>query len=120
VSPLTGAGTLTSDNTGSSNVTRYLEGYVPYSGLNPNSPTQLQANGQMPDPLIPFYDPFDSGNPAVATPFNVQAGTTQGVWVNVSIPANQAAGSYAGTSRCGMEPCPLSMRVRSTAHTQTC
>jgi hypothetical protein len=97
VSPLTGAGTLTSDNTGSSNVTRYLEGYVPYSGLNPNSPTQLQANGQMPDPLIPFYDPFDSGNPAVATPFNVQAGTTQGVWVNLSIPPNQTAGSYSGT-----------------------
>ena len=63
VSPLTGAGTLTSDNTGKSNVTRYLEGYVPYSGLNPDVPTQVQANGQMPDPLIPFYDPYDSGNP---------------------------------------------------------
>ena len=97
VSPLTGAGTLTSDNTGTSNVTRYLEGYVPYSGLNPNAPTQVQANGQMPDPLIPFYDPYDSGNPAVGTPFNVQAGTTQGVWVNISIPASQAAGDYTGT-----------------------
>ena len=98
VSPLTGSSsTLTSDNTGTSNVTRYLEGYVPYSGLNPNAPTQVQANGQMPDPLIPFYDPYDSGNPAVATPFNVQAGTTQGVWVNISIPASQTAGSYTGT-----------------------
>ncbi len=97
VSPLTGAGTLTSDNTGNSNITRYLEGYVPYTGANPNAPPQLQANGQMPDPLIPFYDPYDSGNPAVATPFNVQSGTTQGVWVNISIPGNQAAGAYAGT-----------------------
>ena len=97
ISPLTGAGTLTSDNTGTSNVTRYLEGYVPYSGVDATQPAQLQANGQMPDPLIPFYDPYDSGNPAVGTPFNVQAGTTQGVWVNVSIPANQTAGAYTGT-----------------------
>ncbi|MGA9958176.1 MAG: glycoside hydrolase domain-containing protein, partial [Acidobacteriaceae bacterium] len=96
VSPLTGAGTLTSDNSGKSNVTRYLEGYVPYSGLNSTVPTQVQANGQMPDPLIPFYDPYDSGHPAVATPFNVQANTTQGVWVNVSIPADQRAGDYSG------------------------
>jgi hypothetical protein len=98
VSPLTGAGTtLTSDNTNNSNVNRYLEGYLPYSGVNVNLPAQLQANGQMPDPLIPFYDPYDSGNPAVATPFNVQAGNTQGVWVNISIPAGQAAGAYSGT-----------------------
>ncbi len=97
VSPLTGAGTLTSDNTGTSNVTRYLEGYIPYSGVDPTTPTQVQANGQMPDPLIPFYDPYDSGNPAVGTPFNVQAGTTQGVWVNISIPASQTAGAYTGT-----------------------
>jgi hypothetical protein len=96
VSPLNGAGTLTSDDTGTSDVTRSLEGYIPYSGLNPNSPTQVQANGQMPDPLIPFYDPYDPGSPGVATPFNVQAGTTQGVWVNVTIPANQRAGSYIG------------------------
>ena len=97
VSPLTGPGKLTSDNTGTSNVTRYLEGYVPYSGVNADAPPQVQANGQMPDPLIPFYDPYDPGNPAVATPFNVQAGTTQGVWVNITIPANQTPGDYAGT-----------------------
>jgi hypothetical protein len=96
VSPLTGAGTLTSDDSGKSNVTRYLEGYVPYSGLDPTVPTQVQANGQMPDPLIPFYDPYDPGSPAVATPFNVQANTTQGVWVNISIPANQRPGKYSG------------------------
>ncbi len=98
ITPLSGPGTaITSDNTGTSSVTRYLEGYVAYSGLNPNAPPQLQANGQMPDPLIPFYDPYDSGNPAVATPFNVQSATTQGVWVNISIPASQTAGTYSGT-----------------------
>ena len=32
----------------------------------------------------------------MATPFNVQAKTTQGVWVNISIPADQRAGNYSG------------------------
>jgi hypothetical protein len=98
VSPLSGPGaSITSDNSGSSSVTRFLEGYVPYTAPGPNYPSNLQSTGQMPDPLIPFYDPYDPGNPAVGTPFNVQPGTTQAVWVNVTIPANQAAGSYTGT-----------------------
>jgi hypothetical protein len=98
ISPLSGSGaTLTSDNTGTSQVTRYLEGYVPYSCTGATAIGCVQATGSIPDPLIPFYDPYDSGNPAVATPFNVQQGTTQGVWVNISIPANQAAGAYTGT-----------------------
>ncbi|MGD0732169.1 MAG: glycoside hydrolase domain-containing protein [Terracidiphilus sp.] len=98
ITPLTGPGaTFTSDNTGTSEVTRYLEGYVPYSCTGATSIGCVQATGSIPDPLIPFYDPYDSGNPAVATPFNVQEGTTQGVWVNISIPANQTAGAYAGT-----------------------
>jgi len=98
VNPLTGPGTtLTSDNTGNSAVTRYLEGYVPYSCTGATAIGCVQATGSIPDPLIPFYDPYDSGNPAVATPFNVQEGTTQGVWVNISIPANQTAGAYTGT-----------------------
>jgi hypothetical protein len=54
VSPLSGPGALTSDNTQTSNVTRYLEGYLPYNGVNPQGFGALQANGQIPDPLIPF------------------------------------------------------------------
>jgi hypothetical protein len=98
VSPLSSSGAnITSDNSGSSSVTRYLEGYIPYTAPGANSPSNLQSTGQMPDPLIPFYDPYDPGNPPVGTPFNVQSGTTQAVWVNVTIPANQAAGAYTGT-----------------------
>ncbi len=100
VSPLSGSGTLTSDNTQTSNVTRYLEGYLPYSTGGAAS-LQVSGNGYVPDVLVPFYDPYDSGTPALGTPFNVQPGTTQGVWVNISIPAvaplgSQAVGTYTG------------------------
>jgi hypothetical protein len=118
ITSLTGPGTLTSDNTGNSNVTRYLEGYVPYSCTGTMAIGCVQATGSIPDPLIPFYDPYDSGNPAVATPFNVQQGTTQGVWVDISIPANQAAGTYNGTvtvsgNGIGSETIPLQVTVWS-------
>ncbi len=115
LSPVSGSGTtpLTSDNTQTSDVTRYLEGYIPYTS---GSPATLQVSGSfgcmtnpnpppafiscVPDPLIPFYSQYDSGNPPVANTFNVQPGTTQGVWVDVSIPvisSSQPAGTYAGT-----------------------
>ena len=118
ITSLTGPGTLTSDNTGTSNVTRYLEGYVPYSCTGSTAIGCVQATGNIPDPLIPFYDPYDSGNPAVATPFNVQEGTTQGVWVDISIPASQAAGTYNGTvtvsgNGIGTQTIPLQVTVWS-------
>ena len=69
--------------TQASNVNLYLEGYIPYTS---GGPTSMQISGDMPDPLIPFYDHYDSGNPAVGAKFSVQAGTTQAVWVNISIP----------------------------------
>jgi len=97
ISPLTGPGTtISSDNTQGSAVLRYLEGYIPetYAG---SGNVQLPVSGNFPDPLLPFYDPYDAGNGPVATPFNVAATTTQGVWVDITIPANQTAGIYAGT-----------------------
>jgi len=95
VTPLSGPGTLTSDNTQTSNITRYLEGYLPYT-TGDAATLQVSGNGYVPDILVPFYDPYDSGTPALGTPFNVQPGTTQGVWINVSIPANQTPGAYTG------------------------
>ena len=101
VTPLVnGSATLTSDNTQASNVLRFLEGYIPYTSGGAGSPASMQISGDMPDPLIPFYSQYDSGNPPVANTFNVQPGTTQGVWVDVSIPvisASQPAGTYTGT-----------------------
>jgi hypothetical protein len=99
ISPLTGPGaTITSDNTQQSSVTRFLEGYIPESYGGPDTGSiNLPITGNFPDPLIPFYDPYDAGSGPVATPFNVAAGTTQGIWVDVAIPAGQQAGVYTGT-----------------------
>ncbi len=92
--------------TAASNINRFLEGYLPsYTYVNPatvgwGTYATLDISGNVPDPLIPFYDPYDSGNPAVGAVFNVQPGTTQAVWVDVSIPAvstSQPAGFYSGT-----------------------
>jgi hypothetical protein len=116
VGPRRGSGTLTSDNTQTSAVTRYLEGYVPYSNTTGQADLYSASSNGMPDPLIPFYDPYDSGNPAVGTPFNVQPGTTQGVWINISIPPNQRAGKYTGIvtvsgKGIGSESIPLNLTV---------
>ncbi len=111
VTSLSGPGTaLTSNNTNCadtstvnsnctqiSNVNRYLEGYIPYTSGGAGSPASMQISGDMPDPLIPFYDPYDSGNPAVGATFSVQPATTQAVWIDISIPANETAGTYTGT-----------------------
>ena len=115
VTPLSGPGaTIGSDNTQTSAITRYLEGYIPYTPPS-ETPAALQMSGNLPDPLIPFYDAYDSGNPAVATPFNVAKATTQGVWVNVTIPAGQTPGTYTGTvtvSGTGVDATiPLSLTV---------
>jgi PKD repeat protein len=81
--------------------TLYREHYVYISPgttdwyTNHNKP---QGPGWYPDGLIPFIDP-DTGQPPVggaltAVPFNLAAGTTQPIWVDLSVPRTLAAGSY--------------------------
>jgi hypothetical protein len=53
--------------------------------------------GEYPDPLIPFFDPYSPQHPAVGTPFNIKRNTLQPVFGDVRIPADAAAGVYAGT-----------------------
>jgi hypothetical protein len=78
ITSLTGPGTLTSDNTGKSNVTRYLEGYVPYSCTGAASIGCVQATGSIPDPLIPFYDPLRLRQSCGCDPFQRAAGNDAG------------------------------------------
>ena len=53
--------------------------------------------GLVPDGLVPIgYDPYfhELRNGA---PFNVSAGSNQGVWADVAIPSNAVAGTYRGS-----------------------
>ena len=62
----------------------------------PNGP------GWYPDGLVPFVDP-ETGQPAKggsaiqAVPFNLTPGMNQPIWVDITTPANTAAGTYTGT-----------------------
>jgi MYXO-CTERM domain-containing protein len=54
------------------------------------------APGLWPDPLVPDVDSY-FGEKRNAFPFDVPAGETRAVWVDVLVPANAAAGDYAAT-----------------------
>ncbi len=83
------------------NITFFREYFIDFTGITvtekgslpvpANSPT---GDGRIPDPLIPFVDPY-SGLPAGA-PFTVAANLNQPVWMDVFIPANAVPGTYSG------------------------
>ncbi len=76
-------------------ITLFREWYV---GEGAGGRGALQPAGAYPDPLIPFFDPYGTGA-RIVPPFDVGAGETQGIWMDVAIPATAAAGAYAGTIR---------------------
>ncbi len=57
---------------------------------------RIGSTGTVPDALIPFVDPYGSGQ-EVGIPFNVPAGTSQPLWVLVEVPRSAGAGSYEAT-----------------------
>ncbi|HEY9160721.1 MAG TPA: glycoside hydrolase domain-containing protein [Desulfomonilia bacterium] len=80
------------------NITMFREYYVKV-----NSPSflggvvgNLRLPGNYPDPLIPFFDPYDSGHPAVGAPFDITRLKNQPVWIDVYVPEETPAGSYTG------------------------
>ena len=105
------------------NVTMYRQFFIDFStidqtknigGVLPvpkNSPTM---DPNLPDPLIPFVDPY-SGMPAGA-PFNVDSDKNLPIWVDVQIPKDAVAGSYTGSINItsdGQDPMvvPISLHV---------
>jgi hypothetical protein len=83
------------------NLSFFREAFIDFTGVTaaggtlnvpPHSPTN---DGRIPDPLIPFTDPY-SGTVAGA-PFTVTANLNQPVWLDVFIPANAVAGTYTGS-----------------------
>ncbi|HWE60437.1 MAG TPA: glycoside hydrolase domain-containing protein, partial [Chloroflexota bacterium] len=83
-----------------SNVTFFLETMINFTGVSAidgSQPAPAQSpthDGRVPDPLVPFIDPY-TGNPAAA-PFIVSANTNQPVWMDVAIPSTATAGVYTG------------------------
>jgi hypothetical protein len=54
------------------------------------------AAGPWPDPLVPDLDAYQ-GERRDAFPFDVPAGATRAIWVEVFVPLGTAAGTYRGT-----------------------
>ncbi|HSW50437.1 MAG TPA: glycoside hydrolase domain-containing protein [Bryobacteraceae bacterium] len=83
-----------------SSVSLFRERYVE---VRRGSPDRLGSNrplgpGRYPDALIPFKDP-QTGAPwghGLASPFEVEEGTNQVIWVDVSVPRSAMAGRYQG------------------------
>jgi hypothetical protein len=73
------------------------------------------ASGYWPDPLIPDVDGY-AGQPRNAfLHFDVPAGITRAVWVDVHVPVDQPAGFYSGTfmvSGLGLPSTPVTVHLR--------
>ncbi|MDG6913128.1 MAG: DUF4091 domain-containing protein, partial [Nitrososphaerota archaeon] len=102
-----GGAWLASDTWENSSVVKeYLEAYIPVnSGSAPNN---------YPDPLVPFYDPYNASHESLVGRYSVQAGTTQAVWVDLNLPSHPVPGEYNGTvsvSATGIPTWQASLRL---------
>jgi hypothetical protein len=124
---LTGATVRLSDLVGPGHATiasralvRYRENFVHIDRHSPDYGGPTLKRHWFPDALIPFVDPA-TGKPPTrgrypASPFPVEAGHTQPVWVDVTVPRDARAGRYSGrwtvTSDQGRASGTLSVLVR--------
>jgi hypothetical protein len=86
-----------------SNVTFFRQAFVDFTGVSEsepgnepvpeNSPT---GDPLVPDPLIPFTDPYTTTTRWVGASFSVAADRNQPVWVDFYIPESTVAGTYTG------------------------
>jgi MYXO-CTERM domain-containing protein len=53
--------------------------------------------GRYPDPLVPLRDPWAEGEVGVAAPFDLPAGETRALYVDVDVPLEAAPGRYEGS-----------------------
>jgi hypothetical protein len=86
---------------GASRTTFFREAFVDFTGISadggtlPVPATSPTGDGRIPDPLIPFIDPY-SGNP-LGAPFAVNLGLNQPIWMDLFIPSDTPAGIYTGS-----------------------
>jgi hypothetical protein len=100
-----------------SNIRFYREHYI---NIDKPSSRSTATPGWYPDPLIPFSDPV-TGRPIThaqyrGAPFDVEAGYSQGIWIDLYVPRSTPAGEYKGaiTVTCSgkaLARVPLSLTV---------
>ena len=61
-------------------------------------PLHERVPGLYPDPLIPFSDPYKTGDVPVGAPFSLKAGELGAVFVDLYVPDTATPGQYAGTA----------------------
>ncbi len=86
-----------------SNITFFRQSFIDFTGVVENEPGSEPApedsptgDPNLPDPLIPFIDPYTTTTHWVGAPFNVAADRNQPVWVDLYIPESTVAGVYTG------------------------
>lgn len=83
-------------------VSFFRAAFIDFTGVNVtggNKPAPASSpthDGRIPDPLIPFLDPYAGTPKPVGAPFAVAAGANQPVWMDLAIPATAVAGVYQG------------------------
>ncbi|MEI7770554.1 MAG: glycoside hydrolase domain-containing protein [Chloroflexales bacterium] len=117
-SPLSdGAGhTLSADH-----LTFFREAVIDFANVSVTAHGNLEVpqhspsgDSRIPDPLIPFVDPYTTSTRAVGAPFSVASGLNQPVWVDVFIPTDTVAGVYQGVitvSVSGQSPIPVPLTL---------
>lgn len=108
--PLTGVAMAASDLTDGKGhtisrtaISFFREAFIDFTGVSAdggNKPAPASSptgDARIPDPLIPFLDPYSATPRAVGAPFAISTGLNQPVWMDVAIPADAAAGVYHGT-----------------------
>jgi hypothetical protein len=85
------------------NIAFFREAFIDFTGVTENEPGNMPvpANSPthdpwMPDPLIPFTDPYTATIRSVGAPFNVDANRNQPVWIDFVIPEATMGGTYTG------------------------
>ena len=91
-------------------ITLYRQGYYAV-GTNSDPwgagiPVAILVPGAIPDPLIPFVDPYDHAH-RVGAPFAIPAGRSQALWVDIAIPVDWPAGDYTTTFTVTVQEQPV-------------
>ena len=72
-----------------------FDGVDGVTGARPVPKESPTKDGRLPDPLIPFIDPYSKTS--VGAPFVVESGLSQPVWVDFHVAKNTKPGTYTGS-----------------------